>query len=92
MSRESFKAKLLAEAEQDMRVWGQRPIVMEMDIVTLMSICGALQLALRHPAFKDRPAAKQVRQFVNHCEGQIPPEFGGIKRMIQLGFHQRFDE
>lgn len=92
MSRESFKVKVLAEAEADMLSWGERPLVIDLDITSALAICGALQLALRHPGFAARPSAKQVRAVVNSIEQQIPAEFTGLKKLITLGFHQRFDE
>lgn len=92
MSRESFKQKTLAAADADMIAWGERPLVVDMDLTTALAVCGALQLALRHPGFAARPSAAQVRAVVNGIEQQIPAEFPGIKNLIRLGFHQRFDE
>lgn len=92
MSRESFQLKTQAEAVAEMERWGDRTIVLQLDIATLLGVVGALQLALRHPQFAQRPSALQVRALIMDLEKQIPAEFPAIKKIINLGFHPRFDQ
>lgn len=51
MGQAKRKAELLEKAQAEMERWGDRPIRLEVDLVTMMIIAGALQLSLRHPAF-----------------------------------------
>lgn len=92
MSRESFQRNTETAAVLEMERWGARPIILELDIITTLAICGALQLSLRHPQFATRPSAKNIREFVMAIEKQIPPEFPTLHKIIQLGFNPRFDK
>jgi hypothetical protein len=76
-----------AEAE----LWGDRPILWQMDLCTAIATCAHLQLALRHSDFAKSPSANQVRTFIMTFQDGIPDSFPTLKRMIGLGFHSRFD-
>lgn len=85
------RAKLFEETLADCRRFGDRPVNWTMPMGQAMSICGALQLALRHPNFKDCNGANQVRNFVMSFQECIPEDFPAIKKTIALGFHPKFD-
>ena len=91
MSEHKEKEKLLADSADEMARWGNRPIILEMDITRAMVFCGALQLALRHPGFATRPSAGEARSIVFDLANQIPEDFPALRKMIMLGFHSKFD-
>jgi hypothetical protein len=91
MSRETFKQRVMAEAQADLELWGERPMSLVLDMPTTLRLVGALQLALRHPAFKNSPGGKSVREFVQAVEGQIPEQMTGLHQLIRLGYEQEFD-
>lgn len=84
------KAALLPKVIGEVERWGGRPITMDLDIATLLSIVGALQLAMRHPGFKGH-AQSHAYQFVKSIEVAIPEDFPAIKETIGLGFNRDFD-
>lgn len=86
------KSELLEQTLAECKRFGDRPVQWQMPIGTALSVCGALQLALRHPDFKNCTAAHQVRSFVMAFQESIPDDFPAIKKTIGLGFHSRFDE
>jgi hypothetical protein len=85
------KQALLAAAESEMKAWGERPLVIEVDIAGALVFCGAMQLALRHPGFAARPSSKLCREIVMELADQVPEDFPALRELIRLGFHQRFD-
>lgn len=91
MTIEERKAELLPKTIEEAVRWGARPIVVEFDIGTALAICGALQLALRHPEFKGAGAAAAAYQFVKTMESSIPESFPALRETIGLGFNREFD-
>lgn len=91
MGEAKRKAELLARAAEEGKIWGERPIVLHMDLSTTLCMVGALQLSLRHPQHASMRGAKAVRDLVLSICDQVPEEFPAIKEMISLGFHPRFD-
>jgi hypothetical protein len=56
------------------------------DLAALMSVVGALQLALRHPGFKDRPTARTVRGVVDLLIARTAEEgFEACADVMRLG-------
>jgi hypothetical protein len=86
------KQQLAQDVISEMHRWGSRPVLWQMDISTAVSTCGCLQVALRHPDFARSPSANQARQFIMNFRDCIPDDFPALKRVIDLGFHSRFDE
>lgn len=92
MGEAKRKADLLARTAEEGKIWGERPIVLHMDLSTTLCMVGALQLALRHPKYGTMSGANQVRDLVLAIRDQVPAdEFPAIREMISLGFHPRFD-
>lgn len=91
MGEARHKQEMLAAAEEEMKRWGDRPLRLDIDITTCLGMIGALQLALRHPGFQKRPSADVVRKLVFAFIRQIPPDYPALKKLMELGFHQRFD-
>ena len=91
MGEAKRKAELLKRVLEESVDWGDRPIVLQIDLSTALSLAGTLQLALRHPEFVKLPSAASMRQLVIALRDQVPEEFPAIKEMISLGFHPRFD-
>jgi hypothetical protein len=59
----------------------------DMDEPTLTAVVGALQLALRHPAFKSGagPTYQTVRNFVDVIIERLPAERPLLKQLMQMG-------
>ncbi|MDE2101104.1 MAG: hypothetical protein KGL39_27905 [Patescibacteria group bacterium] len=91
MGEAKRRERLLADSKAEMERWGERRIVADMDITTLLAMTGALQLALRHPGFSARPSATAVRDLVLQFIEQIPADYPAIRELMRLGFHPRFD-
>ena|ERR1051325_5306457 len=92
MGEAKRKAELFSRAKEEMERWGERPIVLHIGITTLIGLCGALQLALRHPQFGAGPTAKHIRECINSWLEAIPPEFPAIRQIISAGFNPEFDD
>jgi len=86
------KRHAMEAAAREMEQWGDRPVILEMDITTAVVMCGALQLALRHPDFAKQKSADAVRTLVFDIAEQISgEEYPAIQELIKMGFHSRFD-
>lgn len=91
MGEAKRKEALLARCAEEMQRWGDRPVVLEMNITHAMVFCGALQLALRHEGFAQRPSSSVCRKVVFDLASQIPDDFPALRELIKLGSHPRFD-
>lgn len=92
MGEAKRKQELLERITEEVKRFGDRPIILELDLNAAFTIVGALQLALRHPQFTKMQSAAAVRAFVLEVRNQIPAEFQALRESIWLGFHPRFDE
>lgn len=91
MGEAKRKEELLRRVVAESQAWGDRPILLDMDLSAALVLAGALQLSLRHPEAARLPSAQTVRELVMALRDQVPEEFPAIKEMISLGFHPRFD-
>ena len=81
--------KLEQRASAEMKACEDMKFHFEFSIMDLMSIIGALQLALRHPMFTG-PTSQIVRQFIDGAKGLLKDQ-AAIQELIERGFDQRFD-
>jgi hypothetical protein len=87
------QAALLAAAQEEMEAIDARGGMQAgMTAMSLMGICAALQLALRHPGFAQKPTAKLVRQWIVEIKEQMGAAgYINVARLIEMGFHKQFD-
>lgn len=65
-----------------------RRVCWEMDMGLAITLCGLIQLALRHPDLQDQTASGDAaRAHVEAFIKSIPDEFPAIKQTITAGFH-----
>ncbi len=77
MTDEELQDAVLKECEDE------TPIRFSMDRLSMMTIVGALQLALRHPTFAGmNAAAPMVRTFIEEIERRAPP---ALRELIARG-------
>ena len=80
---------LEARAAKELEETRQARIKLDTSVIELISVVGALQLALRHPVFKGLSSI-QVVGFIEtakkHLQGQP-----AILEVIERGFDSRFD-
>jgi hypothetical protein len=62
---EEEKERLMKHAERAMRRLSDRPIIIESDVLTIVSIIGPLQLAMRNDAYRLRPSWAITRRFTD---------------------------
>lgn len=93
MGEAKRKAELMAKCDEEMKIWGDRLVRLDVDIQSMLIICGALQLSLRHPTYGSSEASKAVRKFLFMFKEQIGEEqFPALRELIELGFHRKFDQ
>lgn len=85
------KERLLEHAEMAMRRLQIRPVVIEMDITTAVGMIGALQLALRHPGFRNRPTARAVRGTLDQLIDALSEGDAEFREFLKLGNNPAFD-
>lgn len=85
---EELKARQLAALGRH----ALHPVVMEMQVGDLIGICGALQLALRHPGFAGSPTARNVRGFVLDGASAVACLDPLLRELLMMGFDSRRDE
>jgi len=91
MSEHQDKALFLATAAGEAHRFGARKIIMDIDLKALLQLAATLQLALQHPEFSKTDSAKFIRSMILDWRDSLPPDMPATKRIIDLGFHQRFD-
>jgi hypothetical protein len=78
------RSHLLADAAWEMeQVLGQWRLPLEVDAATLLQMIAAMELALRNPQFRARPAGKDVRRFVDRLVASIPESAPATRRVAQ---------
>jgi len=85
---------VLNEAADDFfksRISGDFKVRLELDVMQAVLLTGALQLALRHPGIQQQGIGSDLRQFIDTIKEQIPADCRGLRKLIELGFHPRFD-
>lgn len=85
IDKEDLERRALAE----LRASEQIKIQFELPIPVLMYLIGALQLALRHPAFPGR-YARFIREFIQQLKANLA-QYPAICAVIDLGFNPAFD-
>jgi len=76
VNEEGVRDRALAELQQ------MPPIALEVAPIQLLAMCGAVQLALRHPQFPDE-AGRLLRMTVKDIQDAMPP---GIADAIERGW------
>jgi len=61
------------------------------DMTCLISVIGALQLAMRHPHFKKRPTHAMIRQIVDQLISGIPENMPATRELARLGDNPKYD-
>lgn len=86
MGAEKQQIELLKRAQQEFVRWGNRPVILQMDIATAVVYCAALQLALRHPQFSRMPSSDKVRLLLRDFRASILDDYLAIRELIDRGF------
>lgn len=82
----------LEQYKEELARFGNRPVQWEMSMTQAVSLCGMMQVALRHPGLKSSPSAALAREFILEFITTIPEEFPHIKETLRRGFHSKFDQ
>jgi len=82
---------VLNEAADDIFKSGDLKFRLELDGMQAALLIGVLQLALRHPGIEKQAIAFELRGFIDSIKEQIPTDCRGLRKLIELGFHPRFD-
>lgn len=62
----------------------RHPVTVEMDVITGQVIIGALQLALRHPAFP-RTSREIIQSFIRGFQARVAALDGDLAVLVELG-------
>lgn len=82
---------LTIAADREMRANQKRPVILEMDLPTIIGIIGLIQLACRHPGGPDR-LKSAAYAFVDTIGADLQ-EAGmhNLAALVQAGWHSEFD-
>ena len=81
----------LEEFHAECERWGERPIQWQLKLAQAISVCGLIQLALRHPHLGKSPSAALGKDFIMSFIEAIPAEFPALKQTLHAGFDPAFD-
>ena len=62
-----------------------------LDMASLFVVIGAMQLALRHPQFRQTPSAKAARRIIDTLISGIPDNCPASKELARLGDNPKYD-
>lgn len=88
MDKEFILATATAEQEQLPDDW---ILPVHLDMFSLMTVIGTLQLAMRHPEFRKRPTAAAVRQIIDQLIAGIPEQCPATRELVRLGDNPDYD-
>jgi hypothetical protein len=57
-----------------------------------VTLIGVIQLALRHPLYRERPSAKGVENICRMLIDGLASRDERIRPMLEMGFDERFDQ
>ena len=83
---------LLKRYVEEVDALSERPVVLSVDVQTLLLLIGALQLALRHPVFPATSKRVVLRFIETSVRTLQPEENGAISEVINRGFNPVYDE
>jgi hypothetical protein len=86
-------AQLMAEVTEEIRAVNGLGYTLRIDLglTELLAIIGALQLALRHPGYADKPTAQTVRNLIAWADVHLMA-FPAIRELIKRGFDPGQDQ
>ena len=92
MSEHKQKEELLRRFKEECAMVGDEPLGVALPLMEWIGLFGIMQLALRHPTATKSPTAAAARQFILAFKDNLPPELVATRRIIEYGFHRKFDE
>jgi len=79
--------KLKPETEAAMRC----PFILNTNVLTALTMLGALQLALRHPRFKGTPSGQEMTNVARDIQRVLEQAIPECKFLMEAGWNERFD-
>ena len=86
--------ELLAAAAAESKTYPLPPMLLDVDESVLTSLIGTLQLAMRHPRFKQSGshAYRQMRELIDKVIRQLPENRPALKRLLKMGDREEYDQ
>lgn len=91
MTKETLLAAVSREQEELKSINEDWELPISFDMTALLSTIGALQLATRHPKFKDRPTHAVIRHVIDSMISGIPADMPATRELARLGDNPKFD-
>ena len=88
MTKEMLLAAVAHEQDGLAKDW-ELPV--HWDMTCLITVIGALQLAMRHPGFRKTPSSKNVRAIIDQLISGIPEDCPATRELAKLGDNQKID-
>ncbi len=81
----------LASVEAECRASRPVEVTLVLGEPELISLCGLIQLALRHPSMPKKPTGRIGRQLVEGIISSLPPGRPLLKELLRRGFDPNAD-
>lgn len=91
MTKEMLLAAVVREQEELKDLNKDWELQIDFDMTALLSTIGALQLAMRHPKFKDRPTHAVICHVIDAMISGIPADMPATRELARLGDNPKFD-
>jgi hypothetical protein len=88
MNKEMLLAAVNHEQESLPKDWRLQVML---DMVSLLTLIGALQIAMRHPQFKKTTSHAMIRRIIDTLISGIPEDMPATRELARLGDKPKFD-